>query len=535
MAQPPRPNLDTLSVLDEHGSRRYVYPADARGRFSRLKPFVYTVLIGIYLALPFLEIAGRPAVLIDISQRRFFFFGLTLNAQDFWLAFFVLTGIGFMLIVLAALFGRVWCGWACPQTVFLDGLFRRLERLIEGNAETRRRLANGPMTVEKLVKKGTKHTLYLGFSFVIAHVFLAYFVGSEQLGHMITDGPGDHMSTFLPALIMMAIIYGNFWWFREQLCIIICPYGRLQSVLQDKDTVNVIYDNVRGEPRGKVKKGPDGTAARDASGGDGALAGHPGVGAKVDFPILNARINDSVKGDCIDCGRCIAVCPTGIDIRNGNQLECIGCAYCIDACDEVMVKVDRPKGLIRYDSLRGVEEKTRRFWRPRVFFYAFMGTIGFVVATLLMMGNDAFEANLLRAKATPFVIDADSIKNSASLHIINKSAETATFTIKADVGSEPFLETPSASVEIDAFDGRDLPLVIKVPRSDYQAGMMLYVIVSTSFTDEVKRVPVQVLGPRRLAKPEHHDEDPEPGEHSDEGSKESPRDPSHELEKRPHE
>jgi len=497
MAQAPRPNLDTLSVLDDHGSRRYVYPADARGKFSRLKPFVYTLLIGIYLALPFLEIAGRPAVLIDISQRRFFFFGLTLNAQDFWLAFFVLTGIGFTLIVLAALFGRVWCGWACPQTVFLDGLFRRLERLIEGNAETRRRLANGPMTVEKLVKKGTKHTLYLGLSFVIAHVFLAYFVGSAQLGHMITDGPGDHMSTFIPALIMMAIIYGNFWWFREQLCIIICPYGRLQSVLQDKDTINVIYDNVRGEPRGKFKKGQDNEG------------GNASPGGKVDFPILNARINESAKGDCIDCGRCIAVCPTGIDIRNGNQLECIGCAYCIDACDEVMVKVDRPKGLIRYDSLRGVEEKTRRFWRPRVFFYAFMGTVGFVVAALLMLGNDAFEANLLRAKATPFVIDADSIQNSASLHIINKSPEAATFTIKAEAGSERFLATPSASVEIDPFEGRDLPLVIKVPRSDYQAGMVLHVIVSTSFTDEVKRVPVQVLGPRRLA-PAPATEPPQP-------------------------
>lgn len=482
MATPPRPNLDSLGVLDDKGSRRYVYPADARGRFSRVKPWVYLVLIGIYLALPFLEVAGRPAVLIDIAQRRFFFFGLTLNAQDFWLAFFVLTGIGFLLIVLAALFGRIWCGWGCPQTVFLDGVFRRIERWIEGSAEQRRRLAMGPMTVEKLLKKGAKHAIYLGLSFVIAHIFLAYFTGAEQLGHMIADGPGAHMTTFVPALIFMAIIYGNFWWFREQLCIIICPYGRLQSVLQDKDTVNVVYDNVRGEPRGKLKKGKD-------------------------FPILptvtaragSADVAEKSQGDCIDCGRCIAVCPTGIDIRNGHQLDCIGCAYCIDACDEVMLKVERPKGLIRYDSLRGVETGKRRFLRGRVYFYAVMGALGFVVASVVMLGNDPFEANLLRARTTPFVIEQDHLRNAASLHVVNKSAELATFSIKAAGDSERFIEIPVPSIEVEPFGGRDVPLVVRVPRADYVKDMIVHVEVGVSYTTEVKRVPVKVLGPPRLA------------------------------------
>lgn len=476
MAHPPKPNLDTLSVLDDKGSRKYVYPADARGRFSRAKPWIYLVLIAIYMALPFLEVAGRPAVLVDISQRRFFFFGLTLNAQDFWLAFFVLTGIGFTLIVLAALWGRVWCGYACPQTVFLDGVFRRVERWIEGNAEQRRRLAASPWTAEKLAKVGSKHVIYLSLSFVIAHVFLAYFVGAEQLGLMIADGPGDHMSTFIPALIFMAIIYGNFWWFREQLCIIICPYGRLQSVLQDKDTINIVYDNVRGEPRGKAKK-------------------------KVDFPILNAEVSAQSQGDCIDCGRCIAVCPTGIDIRNGHQLECIGCAYCIDACDEMMVKVERPKGLIRYDSQRGVEEKKHRFFRPRVFFYGFMGAVGFTVASFVMVNNDAFEANLLRAKATPFVLENDGVKNGASLHVINKSPESAVFKVTPSAGSERFIELPVTELEVNPFEGRDLPLVVRVPRADYKAGMKVGLDVHASYTDEVKHVEVKVLGPPRLAPP----------------------------------
>ncbi len=479
MAQPPRPNLDTLSVLDDHGSRRYVYPADAKGKWSRIKPWVYLVLIGIYLTLPFLEVAGRPAVLIDIAQRRFFFFGLTFNAQDFWLAFFVLTGIGFSLIVVAALWGRVWCGWACPQTVFLDGLFRRIERLIEGPAEARRRLANAPMDPEKFVKKGLKHLIYISLSFAIAHLFLAYFVGADQLGQMIADGPANHMSTFLPALVMMVIIYGNFYWFREQLCIVICPYGRLQSVLQDKDTVNIVYDPRRGEPRGKVKK--------------------------VDFPIVQPRMGESAEepaqGDCVDCGRCIAVCPTNIDIRNGHQLECIGCAYCADACDEVMTKLHRPKGLIRYDSLRGVETGTRRFWRPRVFFYAFMGALGFTVASLVMLANDDFEANLLRAKATPFIIENDAVRNSATLHVINKTAEEATFSIKAATGSEKYVELSEVAVLTEAFGGRDLPLVIRVPRAEYRADMEVFVEVRASYSEQVKRVKVKVLGPRKLVTP----------------------------------
>lgn len=510
MAQPPKPNLDTLSVLDEKGSRKYVYPADARGRFSSIKPWVYLVLIGVYLALPFLEVAGRPAVLIDIAQRRFFFFGLTLNAQDFWLAFFVLTGIGFLLIVMAALWGRVWCGYACPQTVFLDGVFRRIERWIEGSAEQRRRLAASPMNAEKFIKVGSKHLIYLALSFVIAHIFLAYFVGSAQLGHMIADGPGDHMSTFVPALIMMAIIYGNFWWFREQLCIIICPYGRLQSVLQDKDTINVVYDNVRGEPRGKAKK-------------------------KVDFPIVNAEVSVKAQGDCVDCGRCVAVCPTGIDIRNGHQLECIGCAYCIDACDEIMLKVDRPKGLIRYDSQRGIEEKAHRFWRPRVYFYGVMGLLGLAVASFVMLTNDAFEANLLRAKATPFVLEDGGIKNSVSLHVINKSADPATFTVKADESSARFLELPVTTVDVEAFGGRDLPVIIRVPREDYKADMEVGLEVRASYADEVRHVKVKVLGPRRLAAPHRepeHDKKHDKGDHR-EHDRDREHEPGHQPEHEP--
>jgi len=457
------PNLDSVSVLDERGSRRYVYPADARGRWSRLKPWVYSLLIGVYVALPFVHVGGRPAVLIDIPGRRFFLFGATFNAQDFYLMFFVLTGIGFALIVVAALWGRVWCGWGCPQTVFLDGVFRRVERWIEGPAATRRRLADGPWTGEKIARKTLKHVIYLALSVAIAHVFLAYFASADGLAAMISEGPAEHMGTFIWAVAITAVVYGNFWWFREQLCIVICPYGRLQSALQDQDTVNVQYDFRRGEPRGKLKT--------------------PGA------------------ADCVDCGRCIAVCPTRIDIRDGPQLECIGCAYCIDACDEIMDKVGRPRGLIRYDSLRGVEEGRRRFWRPRVAFYAGMGLLGLLVAALAMSRSAPFEANLLRLEGAPFAIHEEVLENRVRVHVVNKRAEITTFTIAAE---EPWAEhvlLPQREVTLATFQGHDLPVIFRVPRERYVPKMSIALEVTDSASGESATVKVPILGPRRPFEP----------------------------------
>jgi cytochrome c oxidase accessory protein FixG len=461
-----RPNLDTVSVLDEHGSRKYVYPADAKGRWSRLKPFVYSILIALYVALPFVTINGNPAVWIDLPKRHFYLFGATFNAQDFYMMFFVLTGIGFTLIVAAAVFGRVWCGWACPQTVFLDGVFRRIERWIEGPAEKRRRLAASPMSGEKFMKGLAKHSIYLVLAVVIAHVFLAYFASAKGLGAMITEGPGDHPTTFAWAVGMTAVIYGNFWWFREQLCIVICPYGRLQSVLHDADTVNVIYDRSRGEPRGKLKAKEDGE------------------------PV----------GDCIDCGRCIAVCPTGIDIRNGHQLECIGCSYCIDACDEIMTKVGRPKGLIRYDSERMVTEGKRRFWRPRVFFYGFMGLLGLTVAAIVISSNDIFEAEVLRGGGSTFELSDEAVINNLRVHVVNKHNDATTFTLTLPEAAKPFVTLPQPSVTLQRFEDHHMPVLVKVPFETWHRDMVLPLRVDDSHSGTHRMLELKLIGPHRRMK-----------------------------------
>lgn len=464
-----RPGLDALSVLDRSGSRRYVYPADARGRFTRLKPFVYLALVAVYVAMPLVHINGQPALWIDLPRRHFYVFGATFNAQDFYLAFFVFSAIGFALIVLAALFGRIWCGWACPQTVFLDGFFRRVERWIEGPAAERQRLAAGPWTSEKIVKKLSKHAIYLVLATLIAHVFLAYFASADGLAAMITEGPAAHPSTFVWALVLTLVFYGNFWWFREQLCIVICPYGRLQSALQDKDTINVVYDRVRGEPRGKAKE----------------------------------KVAKSL-GDCVDCGRCVAVCPTRIDIRHGHQLECIGCAYCIDACDEVMTKLGRVRGLIRYDSQRAVEEKRRRFWRPRVFFYLFMGVLGLAVAALVVSGHASFEAEVLRSSGAPFAVLDDAVENQLRVHVVNKHGAPGTIRIAATGAGARWVSLPQPEVRLEPFADHDLPVLVRVPRSEWQRGLVVELDAIDSLSEEPLHLKVDVLGPHRLATPKAH-------------------------------
>jgi cytochrome c oxidase accessory protein FixG len=452
------PNLDSLSMLDDAGHRRYVLPADAKGRYSSAKPWVYAVLIVLYVGLPFLTVGGKPAVLLDIPARQAWLFGQSFNAQDFYLVFFILTGIGFGLIVMSALFGRVWCGWACPQTVFLDGVYRRIERLIEGPAPRRARLAAAPYSFDKLWRKGLKHAIYIVLSVAIAMVFIAYFVSADGVARLLTDGPAEYPAAFIWTVVMSGILYFNFWWFREQLCIVICPYGRLQSALQDDHTLIIGYDVGRGEPRGKV--------------------------------------NDPAAGDCVACNRCVAVCPTGIDIRHGLQLECIGCAYCIDACDEIMVKVGRPKGLIRYDSQAGLSGQVRRFWRPRVFAYVLAGLLGLAVATFMFRGHKPFEANVTRVQGAPYLLHDGLVENRVLINVVNKNPAASLFTLTPGVSGDPRVIIPQSEMRLEPFKNHRFPVVLEVPAAEMTAGVAVELVVSDSESATEQRLQIEILGPR---------------------------------------
>lgn len=454
-----RPDLDTVYTINADGSRNFLHPADVRGRWQVLKNLTFMILLVVYVALPWLQVHGRPAIHIDLPGRNAYLFGLTFTNQDFYLMFFVVTGIGFSLFVITALLGRIWCGYACPQTVFMEGVFRKIERWIEGPRVTRIRRNLGPNTADKMWRKAFKHVLFLGGSYAIAHVFLSYFMPVSELLTVITSDPREHMAAFGWSMFWTGIMYFNFAWFREQTCIVICPYGRLQSSLIDEDTIIIGYDEKRGEPR------------------------HKGVGE---------------GGDCIDCFRCVEVCPTGIDIRDGLQLECIGCTNCIDACDEIMDRVEKPRGLVRYDSQKSFDGVPKRniFTRPRLYIYMVMGLIGLTVASLAVGSRSSFHANALRAKGMPYAIEGERIRNLYTVRVQNKSDRTTTYMLKVmDPPAGMEIIMPQPHMRLDSLDDGQSPVFFYLGRSEYDEPFLLAISVTDSLDGQSRTLEVMFRGP----------------------------------------
>ncbi|MCF6150208.1 MAG: cytochrome c oxidase accessory protein CcoG [Candidatus Kuenenia sp.] len=369
---------------------RITHPMAVHGFYRNYRTIAEAILITVFFLLPWIKIHGFSAILIDIPHRRFSLFGFQFWGHDTPMLFFVLATFSLGLVFATSAWGRVWCGWACPQTVFIDAIFRRIESFVEGNHIARIKLQKAPFNKDKLIKKTVKWSLFFLASSIISHTILAYFVGAENIASMVAGSPFKNGAIFLTTSIITAVVLLNFGWFREQFCISICPYGRLQSVLMDEDSLAVIYDEKRGEPR-------------------------KGTQQKTEEP-----------GDCINCYKCVVVCPTGIDIRNGLQMECIACTACIDACDQVMETVKKPRGLIRYESEKGLKGKPARFWRIKNVIY-----LGLVSACLIglvsyISGRSDLDITVLRAQEIPYQIIARGqeeplISNHYKLNLKNQS------------------------------------------------------------------------------------------------------------------
>ncbi|WP_103069415.1 cytochrome c oxidase accessory protein CcoG [Aquimarina sediminis] len=384
---------DSIGTINEEGKRSWVYPKKPSGKFYEYRKWVSYGLLIFLLAAPFIKINGNQFLLFNVLERRFNIFGAPFWPQDFHLfVISMLIGVIFITLFTVA-FGRLFCGWICPQTIFMEMVFRRIEYWIEGDRGKQIRLDKQPWDAEKIKKRVLKWSIFFIISFLIANVFLAYFIGSDQLLKYIIDGPSTHISTLISLLIFTAVFYFVFAWFREQVCIIACPYGRLQGVLLDSKSIVVAYDYKRGEKesgRAKFKKNED----RPSSG----------------------------KGDCIDCFQCVHVCPTGIDIRNGTQLECVNCTACIDACDHMMEKVNLPKGLIRYASEDNIAKKAKFKFSPRLKGYsAVLIILTGVLLGMSFLRNDV-EANILRLPGQLYEKkDNNIISNVYTYKLVNKT------------------------------------------------------------------------------------------------------------------
>ena len=455
---------EVLSTLTREGKRRWMYPTLSPGRFLRWRGVVAWALIAIYLALPVVRINGRPAVLLDLLHRQFTIFGTTFYPTDTVLLMMLFIGTLVAIVLITALLGRVWCGWGCPQTVYLEFVFRPIERLFEGPEHRRQRRDQAPLSFDKLWRKSVKWAVFTAVSLLLAHSLVAYFVGWERLLHWMTQPPTEHWGYFVMMALTTGLVLFDFGYFREQMCTIACPYARLQSVLVDPDSLIVSYDPLRGEPRGKPRK--NGEATRDV-------------------------------GDCIDCFACVRTCPVGIDIRDGLQMECIACTQCIDACDAIMDKMARPHGLIRYTSERALDRQKTRILRPRVVLYGLLTLVvsGLFIGALVM--RQPFEVEVVRAPGTPFMELPDGqIANRLRFRVQNQTTHDDALQVAAVTPDGAAVRVAGVTpIPVAAGALQRFEAWVSAPRNAFAGGKAEVVVEFRFASGEAVRKPFTLLGP----------------------------------------
>lgn len=427
---------DSVATINKEGKRNWIFPKKPAGRYYNARKIVAAICVAGLAIGPFLRWNGDPMFLFNILERKFIIFGITFWPQDFHLFVLALITFFVFIVLFTVIFGRVWCGWTCPQTVFMEMIFRPIEYLIDGDSTQQRKLSQGPWTREKIAKRALKYSIFAVIAFGIGNLVMAYMVGTDELQKLVTEGPSAHYGKFSFVFIFSAIFFFIFAYMREQACIVICPYGRLQGVLLDKDSMVVAYDFVRGEPRGKISKG-----------------------------------QERKNGDCVSCNMCVAVCPTGIDIRNGTQLECVNCTACIDACDHVMDKVGFPRGLVRFASHSGIVEKVKLRITPRIIAYSVVLVVLMTVLVSLLAIRSDVEATVLRARGQLYTLTEDKmIANLYNYQVVNKTShqlDNISFRMKSLPGTVEFvggrekLEAPARGITTGS-------MFIKIPQEAIQ-------------------------------------------------------------------
>ena len=459
---------DHIATADEEGRRKWIYPRKVDGRFFRRRTWFSWLLLLIMFGGPFVTINGNPLLMMNIPARKFVVLG-----QIFWPQDMIIFAISILLfftgvIIFTAAFGRLWCGWACPQTVMMEMVFRKIEYFIEGDAPQQRALAAAPWNVQKITKRLLKHAVFYAISFLVGNVLLSYIIGWRDLWQIIIDPPAQHVTGLTFMILFSLLFYGIFARFREQACTFICPYGRFQSALLDENSIVVAYDHKRGEKRAPLKHN-----------------------------LTERERYQAGLGDCVACNQCVAVCPTGIDIRNGTQMECIHCTACMDACDTVMDKIGKARGLVRYSSLNGIERAEPLRFTPRLKLY--LGVLGVLatVLTLMIFTRSDVEATLLRAPGSLFQKMPDGrYSNLYTVRLVNKTSR--------DLPVELRLESPAGSIEVMGQGGTvavaqklmQNSILVELDASALQSGTTPVVIGVYSAGKKLQTLKTAFVGPR---------------------------------------
>lgn len=453
---------DSIATVNDKGKRVSVFPKKQKGKFYTARTILSIVLLALLFGIPFIKVNGHPFVLLDVLGRKFIIFGLSFGPQDIYLFVLAMITLIVFVVLFTAIYGRIFCGWVCPQTIFMEMVFRKIEYWIDGDAPAQKVLKKSPWTGTKLFKRTFKHLIFFAIAFLIANTFVAYFVGIEKLFRIVTSPPSEHLSGFIAVIFFSIGFYFVFSFFREQACTIVCPYGRLQGVLLDPNSIVVAYDYTRGEPRKGFNKSEKRTA-----------------------------------GDCVSCNLCVSVCPTGIDIRNGTQLECVNCTSCIDACDYIMEKVKLPKGLIRYDSLNGIKTKSKKIFTPRVISYSAILGILFTVLIVLLTTRSDIDASLLRKPGMlSQELPDNKVSNIYTVKFANKTFDVLPIELILN-NKDAELKLIGNTMEIQPQSVLETELMVIFPKDKIRLAIMPLTIKVLVKGEEVIELKTTFVGPNK--------------------------------------
>lgn len=477
---------DSVATITKEGSRNFINPKKPKGRLYNLRTWFSIFYLIVFFTLPFIKVYGEPLFMLNVLDRKFIIFGMVFWPQDFFIFGIAMLTFVVFVILFTVVFGRIFCGWACPQTIFMEMVFRKIEYWIDGDAAQQKQLRAMPWAGKKVWKRVFKFIVFFVISFIIANFFLAYLISMDQLLGYVQN-PGGHIGTLIALLIFTTVFFFVYWWFREQACIVVCPYGRLQGVLLDKNSIVVAYDRLRGEPRGKLKKKDDHDCKCVDCKEDGACKS---IAAKFE------AIKPLPQGDCIDCVACVRVCPTGIDIRNGTQLECVNCTACIDACDAIMTSIDKPKGLIRYASENSITKGVKLKFTARIKAYTAVLSLLLSLLIFLLVSRTDLDARLMRTAGMTYTTLPDGrISNLYNLKLANKTHEDIPFTLKLENINGEIEYVGSSEMVVKKEDYSHLQFFIKLNKGEIKSWKTELQIGMYANGEKIKTITAKFIGP----------------------------------------